>query len=33
MGMVNRFGKFIPHLADLSDPLRQLLRKYSLGLG
>ena len=33
MGMVNHFGKFIPHLADLSDPLRQLLRKYSLGLG
>ena len=30
MGMVNHLGKFIPHLADLSDPLRQLLRKYSV---
>ena len=26
MGMVNHLGKFIPNLADLSDPLRQLLR-------
>ena len=24
MGMVNHLGRFIPHLADLSDPLRQL---------
>ena len=30
MGMVNHLGKFIPHLADLSDPLRQLLRKDSV---
>ena len=30
MGMVAHLGKFIPHLADLSDPLRQLLRKDSV---
>ena len=30
MGMVNHLGKFIPHLADFSDPLRQLLRKDSV---
>ena len=24
MGMVNHLGRFIPHLADLSDPLRRL---------
>ena len=28
--MVNHLGKFIPNLADLSDPLRQLLRKDSV---
>ena len=33
MGMVNHLGKFIPHLADLSDPLRQLLRKDSVWAG
>ena len=27
MGMVNQLGKFIPGLADLNEPLRQLLRK------
>ena len=26
-GMVNQLGKFIPHLADINLPLRQLLRK------
>ena len=26
-GMVNQHGKFIPRLADLNEPLRQLLRK------
>lgn len=26
-GMVNQQGKFIPRLADLNEPLRQLLRK------
>ena len=25
--MVNQLGKFIPGLADLNEPLRQLLRK------
>ena len=30
MGMVNHLGKFIPRLADLSDPLRQLLCKDSV---
>ena len=30
MGMVNHLGKFIPNLADLSDPLCQLLRKDSV---
>ena len=30
-GMVNHLGKCIPNLADLSDPLRPLLRKDSLG--
>ena len=29
MGMVNHLCKFVPRLADLSDPLRQLLRKDS----
>ena len=29
MGMVNQLGKFIPGLADLNEPLRQLLRKDS----
>ena len=33
MGMVNHLGKCIPHLADLSDPLRQLLRKDSVWVG
>ena len=33
MGMVNHLGKCIPHLADLSDPLRQLLRKDSVWAG
>ena len=27
LGMVNQLGKFIPGLADLIEPLRQLLRK------
>ena len=27
LGMVNQLGKFIPGLADLNEPLRQLLRK------
>jgi len=27
MGMVNQLGKFVPGLADISAPLRQLLRK------
>ena len=27
MGMVNQLGKFIPHLADVTEPMRQLLRK------
>ena len=27
MGMINNLGKFIPGLADLNEPLRQLLRK------
>ena len=30
IGTVNHLGKFIPHLPDLSDPLRQLLRKDSV---
>ena len=30
IGMVNHLRKFIPHLPDLSDPLRQLLRKDSV---
>ena len=30
MGMVNHLGKFIPRLADLSEPLCQLLRKDSI---
>ena len=30
MGMVNHLGKFIPHLADPSATLRQLLRKDSV---
>ena len=30
MGMVNHLGKFILNLGDLSDPLRQLLRKDSV---
>ena len=29
MGKVNHLCKFVPRLADLSDPLRQLLRKDS----
>ena len=29
MGMVNNLCKFVPSLADLSEPLRQLLRKDS----
>ena len=29
MGMVNHLCKFVPRLADLSEPLRQLLRKDS----
>ena len=29
MGMVNQLGKFVPGLADISAPLRQLLRKDS----
>ena len=29
MGMVNHLWKFLPRLADLSEPLRQLLRKDS----
>ena len=29
MGMVNHLCKFVPRLADLSDPLRQLLPKDS----
>ena len=33
MGMVTHLGKFISHLADLSDPLCQLLRKKCLDLG
>ena len=33
MGMVNHLGKCIPHLADLSDSLRQLLRKDSVWVG
>ena len=33
MGMVNHLVKCIPHLADLSDPLRQLLRKDSVWVG
>ena len=27
MGMVNYLHKFIPHLADISKPLRELLEK------
>ena len=30
IGKVNHLGKFNPHLADLRDPLRQLLRKDSV---
>lgn len=30
MGMINHLGKFIPNLADLSEPLRQLLCKDSV---
>ena len=30
MGMVNHLRKFIPNLADLCDPLRQLVRKDSV---
>ena len=29
MGMANHLCKFVPVLADLNEPLRQLLRKYS----
>ena len=27
LGMVNHYGKFLPHLSDLSAPLNELLRK------
>ena len=27
MGMINQFGKFSPNLAELTQPLRELLRK------
>lgn len=30
MGMLNHLGNFIPNLADLGDPLCQLLRKGSV---
>ena len=35
LGMVNQLGKFVPNLADLTKPLRDLLSKrmQSLGLG
>ena len=29
MGTVNRLGKFVPSLADLTEPMRQLMRKES----
>ena len=29
MGIVNQLGKFVPGLADITAPLRQLLRKDS----
>ena len=29
MGMVNQLGKFIPGLAEMTEPMRQLLRKES----
>lgn len=30
MGMVNQLGKFVPALADMTEPMRQLLRKESM---
>ena len=33
MGMVNQLAKYIPQLADINTPLRQLLRKYNSGFG
>ena len=33
MGMVNQLAKYIPQLADINTPLRQLLRKDSSWIG
>ena len=33
MGMVNQLGKFTPHLAELTQPLRGLLSKGNIGYG
>ena len=30
MGMTNQLGKFIPNLAELTQPLRELLSKSSM---
>ena len=33
LGMVNQMGKYIPNLADLTTPLRELLNKSMYGCG
>lgn len=32
MGMINQFGKFSPNLAELTQPLQELLSKKQSGL-